>query len=72
MFILQLQQTNISPETVLRGSDLEKQVDELFDTFNDIARMLGKEEVAIETDNMTKRDVKMSLEAHKVRRSLVV
>lgn len=47
------QRTNISPETVT-ASQLEKQVDELFETFNDIKKMLGKEDVEKKTENISK------------------
>lgn len=57
------QRTNISPETVT-GSQLEKQVDELFETFNDIAKMLGKENVEIKTENVTK--IAMTVDLKKV------
>ena len=53
---LKRQRTLESPDNALRGSDLEKQVDELVDTFNEIAQMLGKENVS-RTD--AKTDIKV-------------
>lgn len=38
----------------MTGSHLEKQVDELVDTFNDIAKMLGKETIQVKTEDETK------------------
>ena len=47
------QRTNITPE-VVTGSHLEKQVDELLETVNDIAKMLGKENLAIDKEIVAK------------------
>lgn len=38
------------------GSQLESQVNELFETFNDIAKMLGKETVESKIANVTMTD----------------
>lgn len=57
---------------MLKGSDLESQVDELLDTFNDIAKMLGKDVVVPRTakaDNLTfkvKREATKALNSNKV------
>lgn len=37
----------------MSASKLESQVDELLDTFNDIAKLLGKETVAVKTENLS-------------------
>jgi hypothetical protein len=50
--ILLQQRTNKSPETVT-GSHLERQVDELFETFNDIAKMLGRETIKVKTEDVS-------------------
>lgn len=57
---------------MLKGSDLESQVDELIDTFNDIAKMLGKDVIATKTaktDNLTvkiKRETTEAFNSNKV------
>lgn len=40
------------------GSHLKKQVDELFDTFNDLAKLLGKEKSEIKNENLTETKIR--------------
>lgn len=37
----------------MTGSHLKKQVDELFDTFNDLAKLVGKGKSEIKSENLT-------------------
>lgn len=60
------QHTNISPAVKLKGSDLELQVDELYDTFNEISAMLGVEKVSVIVKNDTKQEEGQSRPLEKV------